>query len=35
MNGSLFNHSVHLSSFWCEMGEQTTVEVGSSIRFGL
>jgi hypothetical protein len=25
----------HLGSFWCEMGEQTTVEVGSSIRFGL
>jgi hypothetical protein len=24
-----------LDSFWCEMGEQTTVEVDSSIGFGL
>src|SRR5918994_1596560 len=26
---------VHLSSFWCEIEERTTLGIGSPIRFGL
>src|SRR5215211_6358534 len=35
VNDRLFNHSVHLSSFWCEMGKQTAVGGHSLFCFSL